>query len=66
MATRYLGFQDSQDTESERKVWVLNKSLHFTEDGKVLEPEQSPFIWLADITRGRPALTTFPPIVTGN
>ena len=72
VAARYLGLQDSRDAESEGKVWVLNKSLHFTEDGKALEPEQSPFIWLADFARGRSELTniipnnTFSAIVTGD
>ena len=31
-----------------------NNSLHFTED--VVDPEQSPYIWLANFARGRPAL----------
>ena len=68
VAARYLGLQDC---ENEKKVWVLNKFLHFTEDGKTLDPEESPFIWLADIARGRPALTnvipnnTFAATVTG-
>ena len=53
---RHLGLQDCQDNENEQKIWVLNKSLHFTEDGKVVDPEQSPYIWLGEFARGRPAL----------
>lgn len=53
VAVRCLGLQDSKDCENERKVWVLNSLMHFTEDGKILDPEDSPFIWLGDFKRGR-------------
>jgi len=57
VAVKYLGLQDSKDCQNERKVSVLNNHLHFTEDGKLLDPEESPFIWLGGFGRGRPSIT---------
>ncbi len=32
----------------ERKIWVLNGKVHLDEDGHPINPQQSPYVWLAD------------------
>lgn len=61
VAVRYLGLQDTKDCDNAKKVWVLNNLMHFTEDGKLLDPEDSPFIWLGSFKRGRPELSNLIP-----
>ena len=32
-----------------RKVWVFNGSVHMDSDGTLIDPKDSPYIWLADL-----------------
>ena len=46
------------------KVWVLNGDVHLNEDGKPIQPSESPYLWLGDVCSGRPDVLQ-PEIQTG-
>ena len=48
-----VGLQDASATE---KVWVFNSTVHVTADGTVMDPDDSPFIWLGKYSRTRKSL----------
>lgn len=37
-----------QNPDCGEKVWVLNGKVHLNEDGQLIDPHRSPYIWLAD------------------
>lgn len=46
-AARYLGLQNCGD---ERKVWVMNSNLQFDEYGKIIDLNESQYIWLGEFS----------------
>ena len=44
-AISVVGLQSMKDV---KKVWVFNKKVHIGEDGHLISPNESPYIWLAD------------------
>ena len=46
-AISVVGLQSMKDV---KKVWVFNKKVHIGEDGHLIPPNESPYIWLADFS----------------
>ena len=44
-AVTVVGLQNISDV---RKVWVFNGKVHIGDDGQLIQPQESPYIWLAD------------------
>lgn len=44
-AVSVVGLQSMKDA---KKVWVFNGKVHIGEDGHLIPPNESPYIWLAD------------------
>ena len=40
----------------ERKIWVLNGQTHIDEDGLLLMPQSSPYVWLGDYSSDLPGI----------
>ena len=51
-------------TSSTTKVWVMNAEVHLDEDGKPIDPAESPYLWLGDVCSGRPDILQ-PENITG-
>ena len=54
--------------EQPKRIWVMNGSVHIDEDGELVSPDESPYIWLGDYgsgdIRGAPPQTLATSVMT--